>query len=269
MILSNKALAIAALLALAGATLAATTEPAREPGVPTVWLVGDSTVHNGTPGEQGWGEPFIKMFDPAKVRVINRAMGGRSSRTFQREGRWDAVLKDSQPGDFVIIQMGHNDGGPLSGDNRERGTIRGTGDDSKEVTLANGEKETVHTYGWYMRKYVEDAKAKGLTPIICSWIPHCPKAGEPIGPEGEANSYRQYAKETAEQEKVPFIDLYALTWHKYMKMTAEDVKKTYFTDADNTHTNPVGAKVNAESVVEGLKQLKDIPLAGFLKPVSQ
>lgn len=240
-------------------------EPAPQPQVPTLWLVGDSTVHNGTQGQQGWGEPFITMFDPAKMRVVNRAMGGRSSRSFQMEGRWDTILKEAKPGDFVLIQMGHNDGGPLAGDNRERGTIRGTGDESQEVTLRNGMKEVVHTYGWYMRKYVSDARAKGMTPIICSWIPHCPAAGKPIGPEGEPSSYRAYAKDVAEKEKVPFIDLYALTWHKYMKMSAEDVKKTYFTEADNTHTNPAGAKVNAESVVEGIKQLKDVPLAGAVK----
>lgn len=259
------------MVAMAGyaavTAVAAAPEPARQPGVPTLWLVGDSTVHNGGKGQQGWGEPFIQKFDPAKVRVINRAMGGRSSRSFQTEGRWDAILKDSAPGDFVIIQMGHNDGGPLAGDNRERGTIRGIGDESKEVTLTlqNGKKEVVHSYGWYMRKYITDARAKGMTPIICSWVPHCPAPGKPIGPEGEPTSYRAYAKEVAEQEKVPFIDLYAITWHKYRKMTPEEVKKTYFTDADNTHTNPVGAEVNAESVVEGLKLLKDIPLASDLK----
>jgi rhamnogalacturonan acetylesterase len=268
MMIAKMASAAALILAsVAQFSAAAATEPARTPGVPTVWLVGDSTVHNGTKGEEGWGEPFIKMFDPAKVRVINRAMGGRSSRTFQREGRWDDVLKDSQPGDFVLIQMGHNDGGPLSGDNRERGSIRGIGDDSKEVTLTNGQKEVVHSYGWYMRKYVDDARAKGMTPIICSWIPHCPAAGKPIGPEGEPTSYRGDAKAVADQEKAAFIDLYAITWHKYMKMNADDIKKTIFTEADNTHTSPAGAKINAESVVEGLKLLKEsgIPIADYLK----
>jgi rhamnogalacturonan acetylesterase len=250
----------------AGTAVAApATEPAHAPGVPTLWIVGDSTVHNQSKTEEGWGEELIKLFDPAKVRVINRAMGGRSSRTFQTEGRWDSVLKDAQAGDFVIIQMGHNDGGALSGDNRERGTIRGVGEEGQEVTLSNGKKELVHTYGWYMRKYVSDARAKGMTPIICSWIPHCPPAGKPIEAEGEPSSYRAYARDVAAQEKVSYIDLYALTWHKYMKMTAEEGKKIYFTDADNTHTTPAGAQVNAQSVVEGLKQLTDLQLAGDLK----
>jgi lysophospholipase L1-like esterase len=247
------------------AIAAAATEPSREAGVPTLWIVGDSTVHNQSKTEEGWGEEFTKLFDPAKLRVINRAMGGRSSRSFQTEGRWDSVLKDAQAGDFVIIQMGHNDGGALSGDNRERGSIRGIGEESQEVTLRNGQKELVHSYGWYMRKYVSDARAKGMTPIICSWVPHCPSAGKPIEAEGEPSSYRAYARDVAAQEKVSFIDLYALTWHKYMKMTPEDVKKTYFTDADNTHTTPAGAQVNAQSVVEGLKQLTDLPLSGDLK----
>jgi lysophospholipase L1-like esterase len=260
------AIAVAALSIFAGFASAAATEPARQPGVPTLWLVGDSTVHNGTKGQQGWGDPFIKLFDPAKVRVINRAMGGRSSRSFQTEGRWDAILKDAQPGDFVIIQMGHNDAGPLSGDNRERGSIRGIGEESKDVTLRDGKTETVHSYGWYMRKYVEDAKAKGMNPIICSPVPHCPKPGEPIGAAGEPSGYRLYAKQVAEAEKIPFIDLYALTWAQYAAMKPEEVKTKYFTEADNTHTNPDGAAVNAQSVAEGIKAMKDLPLSEFLKP---
>ncbi|MGN6727213.1 MAG: rhamnogalacturonan acetylesterase [Tepidisphaeraceae bacterium] len=267
-----RAMLAAAVLVL-GSQWSQAAEPPRTPGVPTVWLVGDSTVHNGTHGEEGWGEEFIKLFDPSKVRVINRAMGGRSSRSFIDEGRWDQVLQDAEKGDYVIIQMGHNDGGPLAGDNRERGSIRGTGDETKDVTLTlgdnKGKKYTVHTYGWYLTKYVTDARDKGLKPIICSWIPHCPKPGDKVEPEGEPTSYRLWAKQVAEKENVPFIDLYAITWHKYMKMTPSEIKEKIFTPADNTHTSPVGAKINAQSVAQGLEQLKkekDIPLADYLKP---
>src|SRR5439155_14683645 len=135
---------------------------------PTLWLVGDSTVRNGSGsggnGQWGWGDRIAKSFDSAKLNVVNRARGGRSSRTFQTEGLWDAVLADAKPGDLVIIQMGHNDGGPLAGDNRERGSLRGIGDESQDVLLTlgprQGQKETVHTYGCYLRKYVADARSK-------------------------------------------------------------------------------------------------------------
>src|SRR2546430_9614199 len=84
---------------------------------PTLWLVGDSTVRNGSGaggnGQWGWGDRIAKYFDSTKINVINRARGGRSSRSYIAEGLWDAVLHDAKNGDFVIIQMGHNDGGPL------------------------------------------------------------------------------------------------------------------------------------------------------------
>src|SRR5579872_3158165 len=132
---------------------------------PILYIVGDSTVHNPSHGEQGWGDVIGKYFDPAKIRVENHALGGRSSRTFRTQGWWDKVLSTSQPGDFVIIQMGHNDGGPLDDTNRARGSIRGLGDDTKDIFNPITQKpETVHTYGWYLRKYINDARAKGMTP---------------------------------------------------------------------------------------------------------
>src|SRR5436309_609722 len=98
----------AALLALLGLAAAADEERGR----PTLYIVGDSTVKTGTKGQQGWGDPLVGLFDPAKIKVENRAVGGRSSRTFQTEGRWDKILAVAKRGDFVLVQMGHNDGGP-------------------------------------------------------------------------------------------------------------------------------------------------------------
>jgi hypothetical protein len=101
--------------------------------LPMLFIVGDSTVHNPGPGEKGWGDVIEKYFDPQKIRVENHALGGRSSRTFQTQGNWDKVLAVARPGDYVIVQMGHNDGGPLDDTNRARGSIRGIGDETKEI----------------------------------------------------------------------------------------------------------------------------------------
>jgi len=83
--------------------------------LPTLFLIGDSTVRNGdatgSNGQWGWGEPLVNLFDPTRVTIVNRAIGGRSSRTFLTEGRWDKVLSELKPGDFVMMQFGHNDGG--------------------------------------------------------------------------------------------------------------------------------------------------------------
>jgi lysophospholipase L1-like esterase len=83
---------------------------------PTLFLIGDSTVRNGSGtgagGLWGWGAFLGDHFDVTRIRIVNRALGGRSSRTFLTEGLWERVLQEIRPGDFVMIQFGHNDGGP-------------------------------------------------------------------------------------------------------------------------------------------------------------
>jgi lysophospholipase L1-like esterase len=256
-------------------TAMAQKEPAgpADPKLPTLWIIGDSTVHNGTKGEMGWGEVIDKQFDTSKINVVNRAIGGRSSRTFRTEGRWDLILKQAKAGDFVLMQFGHNDGGPLSGDNRERGSIRGVGDDSQEVTLTlapkAGQKEVVHSFGWYMKTYCTEAKEKKMIPIVCSWIPHCPqaKAGAAADhPTASAtmSSYQLWAKQSADAAGAAFIDLNSLIMKKYEAYTPDEIKTKFFTAADNTHTSPAGAELNADCVVEGLKAI-DSPLKDYLK----
>jgi len=248
-------------------TLAPVVDAAREPDrPPTLVLVGDSTVRTGTKEQQGWGDPVIALFDKAKIKVENRALGGRSSRTFQTEGHWDKVLAAARKGDFVLIQMGHNDAGPLDDARRARGTLRGTGDETREIdNPLTGKKEVVHTYGWYLRKYVADARAKGVTPILLSPVPRCPR--EPVEKGAvEKNNYVRWAEEVAKAEKVPFVNLNRIVLSHYAGLKPADVKAKYFTLADNTHTSPAGAELNAACVVEGLRALKDCPLKDYLPP---
>lgn len=254
------------LIGMAPAQPAAT--PATQPTTkPTIYLVGDSTVRNGSRGQQGWGEVIAPYFDPAKVTIDNRARGGRSSRSFIREGLWDAILEQLKPGDYVLIQMGHNDGGPLSGDNRERGSIRGIGEETQDVTLVldNNKPETVHTYGWYLRKYIADARAKGAKPILCSPVAHCPRNNDdPIQPGREQWGYVEWSEQVAKQTDTPFIDLNRLIWTKWVGMRPSEVKAKYFTEADWTHTSPAGAALNAGCVVEGIKSLHEPALIDLL-----
>src|SRR4029077_19989048 len=70
---------------------------------PTLYIIGDSTVANGTKGQQGWGTPLTQLFDTSKIKVDNRARGGRSSRTFRSEGLWDKIVSELRPGDFVLM----------------------------------------------------------------------------------------------------------------------------------------------------------------------
>lgn len=263
--LKTATLAGAVLLSSLATAYAADPDP-KNPALPTVWIAGDSTVHQTgkSPDKVGWGDILEPYFDTAKVNVVNRARGGRSSRTFITEGLWDSLLSGAKAGDVVLLQFGHNDSSPIVDADRCRGSIQRTGDETQEtynnVTKKN---ETVHTYGWYLRKMITDAKAKGMKVVVMSPVPRCPK-GEAFQPTTEATGYQQFASEVAEKQGVPYVDLHAVIWKTYGKMKADEIKKTYFTPDDGTHTNAAGAKVNAESVVEGLKALKENPVSAYL-----
>lgn len=243
------------------------------PSLPTLWIIGDSTVRNGhgngARGQWGWGEPLVNLFDTSRINVVNRALGGRSTRTFIAEGRWDEVLKDASPGDFILIQFGHNDSSPINDDSRARGTIPGIGEESQEIdNLLTKKHETVYTYGHYLRKLIREARDKQLQPIILSPVPRCPKA-----PGGSTDfkvastsptDHALWARQVAEAERVPFIDLFSLIWSDYVGMDPAAIKSTYFCDADFTHTNRTGAELNAKKVAEGIKALNS-PLSQYLR----
>src|SRR5262245_50352917 len=170
---------------------------------PTIYLIGDSTVRNGdatgSNGQWGWGEPFATWFDATKVNVVNKAIGGRSSRTFLTEGRWDEVRDALKPGDFVLMQFGHNDGGELFKSNRPRRSRKGIGDETQDGFVElTGKSETVRTYGSYMRQYVRETKAKGATPIVFSLVPRSMwKDGLIIRAEAD---YAKWAQDVAQAE---------------------------------------------------------------------
>jgi rhamnogalacturonan acetylesterase len=232
---------------------------------PVFYIIGDSTVRNGDGTGKGqlwgWGSFMANYFDTSKISVQNDAIGGRSSRTFLTEGRWDKILTTLKKGDYVIMQFGHNDSGPLDDTARARGTIKGTGTESKEIyNPITKKQETVYTYGWYMRKYIRDAKAKGAIPIVCSPIPRNDwKEGKVIR---SSESYGKWAEEVAKEEGAYFIDLNNLVASKYEQLGADAVKA--FFPGDHTHTNKDGALINAQIIVDQLKKLNPANLDQYL-----
>ena len=227
--------------------------------LPTFHIVGDSTLKSGgANGLVGWGERIKPFFDATKINVINDAIGGRSARTYYTEGRWQKVADALKPGDFVIIQFGHNDQGRI-GDpaNKGRADGKGIGDETVEDTKADGSKEFVHTFGWYMSNYVTDAKAKGATVILCSPIPH--KQRWETGRDFEALA--GWDKEVAQKNGALYFDLTLVITDAYKKEGAEKVA-TFFADK-GTHTSDLGAQFNAAHVVAGLKSLPGDPLEKF------
>ena len=238
------------------------------PKLPSLIMIGDSTVRNGhddgqgkgAAGQWGWGNPIAAYFDPAKINIVNRAVGGLSSRTYMSSGHWERTLPLIKAGDVVLIQFGHNDSGPVNDTVRARGTIKGTGEESEAINnLITKQDEVVHTYGWYLRSYVAQIKARGATPVICSPIPR-----NNWGTDGKvaraADSYGSWAKQVAAQEKVGFIDLNETIAKQYDAM-GRDKANLMFPPEERTHTNMAGAEFNARVVVAGLKALRP-PLAG-------
>jgi rhamnogalacturonan acetylesterase len=234
---------------------------------PVLYIIGDSTVKNGSgkgeDGLWGWGDFLAVHFDTTKITIRNFAKGGRSSRTFQTEGLWDDILNDLKADDFVIMQFGHNDSSPVNDTLRARGTIRGVGDETEEiVNLITKRAEVVHSYGWYMRKFVRDTKAKGATPIVCSMVPRNMFNNSKI--ERAADTYAQWTKAVAEMENAYFIDLNNMVATRYELLGPETVKSNFF-PKDHTHTNAAGAKLNAAFVADGIRQQKGLDLKRFLK----
>lgn len=233
---------------------------------PTFFIIGDSTVKNGKGNGAGnmwgWGDFMSPFFDTTKIKIENLALGGTSSRTFITKGLWDKVLAKMQKGDFVIMQFGHNDNGALDDTARARGTIKGVGDSTKEIyNPITKQQEVVHTYGWYLAKFVNEAKAKGATAIICSPIPRNDwKDGRVI--RYNETGYGLWAKQTAASTGAFFIDLNSLTADAYDAMGQEQVKP--FFPNEHTHTGREGAFLNATNVKNAIKLLKDCQLKDYL-----
>jgi lysophospholipase L1-like esterase len=228
---------------------------------PTLYIIGDSTVRNSNQVGWGWGTLISDYFDTTKITVSNQAMAGRSTRTFIKEGRWDKVISGMKKRDFLFMQFGHNEGSrPDTSRAGYRGVLKGTSDDSVVLTWPDGTKEVVHSYGWYIRKFVREAKGKGATPVVMSMIPRNEfREGKVIR---AGNDYGKWAKEAADAEGAFFVDLNAITSDKYDKWGPDEVKK-YFPQ-DHTHTNKEGANINAQSVVDGIRQNKAIALNKYL-----
>jgi hypothetical protein len=147
------------------------------------------------------------------------------------------------------MQFGHNDGNAA-------GSLHGNGDDTQERTGRGGQVQTVHSFGWYIRKAIADTKAKGATPIVCSLIPRNDWADGKV--KRDTGSYATWAREAATQGGAYYVDLNAIVADRYDKLGEEAVKPLF--PKEHTHTGWDGALINAQCVVEGIKAQKDLAL---------
>jgi len=224
---------------------------------PTVYTVGDSTVKNGqgdgAGGLWGWGDFIGQFLDSSKVKVENHALGGTSSRTYQNLGLWDSIYNKLNKGDYLLIQFGHNDDGPINDNFRARGTIKGIGNETEEIdNILTGVHEIVHSYGWYIEKIVKNAKAKDAIPIMFSPIPRNDWKDGKVPRNNE--SYGLWAKQIAERNNVTFIDLNDKMSLKMEALGEDNVTETYFYKRDHTHTSAKGAVMVASIIIDALKQ---------------
>ncbi|MBD1420494.1 rhamnogalacturonan acetylesterase [Sphingobacterium chuzhouense] len=234
---------------------------------PTLFLIGDSTVKtgrgDGSNGQWGWGSFIADYFNPQQIDVQNRALGGTSSRTFYNNPKlWQQVLDSIQPGDYVIMQFGHNDASPIVDTLRARGTIKGNGNEYREVkNPLLHQKEMVYSYGYYLRLFVKNIHDKEATAIICSPIPRNRWEGDKV----IRSDYAIWAKEAAEQADAFFVPLEDLIVAEYEKRGKEEVGSSFFGAKDHTHTLKAGAELNASLVAGYLSGNSDIGLKKYLK----
>jgi rhamnogalacturonan acetylesterase len=236
------------------------------PKLPTVFIVGDSTARNGM--DLGWGDHLAHFFDLSRINVANRARAGRSARSYIDEGLWAKTLGEMKGGDYLLLQMGHNDGGDLGGA-KPRGDLKGVGEETQDVPQTArplvGQTETVHTFGWYLREMIDQAKAKDVHPMLLTttvrniWT---------AGPDGKQHvehdmGYNGWIRQVGEQEHVPVLDMASIEADRLEALGPEKTAALF--PIDHTHTSPEGAELNASAVVQAIRE-SQVPLAGFLLP---
>ena len=232
-----------ALLLIAACTAALLLKGAE---LPSIYLAGDSTVCDYKPEQApmtGWGQA-LKDFCRPGVQVVNLAAGGRSTKSFQTEGRWKKLVDSLKPGDFVFIQFGHND-------------------QKKNVPYLYAEAET--DYRANLETFVRDIRAKKATPILCTPVSrrHFSSNGEFRQSHGD---YPKVVREVAKQEKVALIDLTDFT-EKLFRAAGPENSKKYLTIVapgeypgypkgakDNTHYSYLGAATVAREVVRSARE---------------
>jgi len=223
----------------------------------TIFLAGDSTCANKTADkrpETGWGEMLGQHFKEGTVRIENRAMNGRSTKTFISEGRWQKVINDLKKGDYVFVQFGHND------ESKDKGE-RYTPPDAFRANLI---------------RFINDVKSKNanivlLTPVMRRKFDKNGNFVDQHPPE-YPEAFRQIAKE----QKVSLIDMHKKSEAVIVKYGIEGSRALFLQlkpgenpnypngVEDNTHFRPAGAEEMAKLVVEGIREDK-LKLSKYLK----
>ena len=227
----------------------------------TIYLIGDSTMANkikpNENPEHGWGQVLGSFFND-DILIVNKAVNGRSSRSFINEKRWDTIYKVLNQGDYVFIQFGHND-----------------------EKIADSTRYTnPHTaYRYNLIRFVNETRAKRAVPVLFSSIArrNFNEQGVLIGTHGD---YPLETRLVAQEYKVPFIDLeylselleesYGPEKSKELHLHFKAGEHPYYPHgkADDTHLSLKGATKIAKLVTDQIR-LIDSPLVEKLKKESK
>jgi lysophospholipase L1-like esterase len=226
------------------------------PNLPTLFITGDSTAATGDPDHRGWAAILVDYFDTSKVNLVNRGIGGARFNSYLT-AYWPAVMAAVKPGDFVVIEFGHNSG-PLAG----------IGEETAEVPGRGGATTTMHTHGWYLRKFIADVRERKGIPIASTltlrnyWKDgKVERLKDLTPPTGSGMS--EWTRQVAAAEKVFLVDHSNIIADRYDAMGKDAVAK-FFAGAEYLHTDTDGAIVNCEALIAGLKAIPDMPLVNFL-----
>lgn len=227
-----------------------------------IYLIGDSTMcpyeTNRAP-LTGWGMPFANFFD-STVTIDNRAKGGRSTRTFLSENRWQLIVEILQEGDYVFMQFGHND-------------------EAKEPQYA--ERYTpVPDYKINLIKFISETRAKKANPVIIT--PVTRMRFDKSGNQQETHvEYTAACYEIAKQYNVPLIDLDKKSRGLLQRFGPGNAKLLFMHlepgehpnypggQKDNTHFSEFGARKIAELVLAGIKELNLGLASRIVSPVKK
>lgn len=234
----------------------------------TIYMIGDSTMANKDikkGEERGWGMA-LQGFFTENIRVDNHSLNGRSSRSFILEGHWQKVYDAMKPGDYLVIQFGHND---------EKGTIGDKRHTDPGLTLADN-----------YRMFIKAAKEKGATPIVMNAVVRrnfYSKSDQKIDDEALRNmkaegkevtnsdtliethvtangNYLISPIQVAKMERVPYVDANKITKDLENKMGVEASRKLHMISAtkgtrDNTHYTIYGAHTVASLLVDEMAKV--------------
>ncbi len=249
-----------------------------------VHTIGDSTMADQpeTGAKRGWGQMFQQFFTNG-LEVNNRGKSGSSSKSFYLESAyWQSVKKQIQEGDYVIIQFGHNDekNGGADGDT-VKAYYNHIGDAAKAASVDYRGTTASGTFKMYLRKYVEETRALGATPIIASPICRRYFSGNTIRRNGQhdlgdsftlcdgktysegngvpesdnTHDYAYHSRMVAEEMNVPFIDLTTLTKDLYLQYGDAKSAEILFTPDDGTHPSAIGSTLVARLCAQQLQKL--------------